>query len=136
MKATPQQTAFVLLRITMGLNFFAHGLVRLPKIREFRDVIVDKFQETLLPEWLVFSWATVLPVLEFTVGILLILGLFTNRAAIVGASIIAILIFGSCMVENFQSAGGQMLYALFFYFIISSVDKNTWSLDNLISSKK
>ncbi|MGY0425417.1 MAG: DoxX family membrane protein [Polaribacter sp.] len=129
MKTTPKQMGFALLRITIGINLFAHGLVRLPKIAGFRDWMVTQFKETMLPQWSVYTWKTVLPILEFTVGGLLILGLFTYRASIAGALIIAILILGSCLAENWGWAGGQMIYGLFFYFLISNIDKNAIALD-------
>lgn len=129
MKATNKQTAFALLRITMGINLFAHGLVRLPKIAGFRDWMMTQFQDTILPQWSVYAWGSVLPMLELLVGGLLILGIFTYRAAIAGALLIAILILGSCLAEHWEWAGGQMVYALFFYFIISNVEHNAYALD-------
>lgn len=129
MKTTPKQTAYVLLRITMGVNLFAHGLVRLPKITGFRDWMMTQFQDTILPQWSVYAWGSVLPILELLVGGLLILGLFTYRAAIAGALLIAMLILGSCLAEHWEWAGGQMIYALFFYFIISNTNDNVFALD-------
>ncbi|MEQ3500036.1 DoxX family membrane protein [Tenacibaculum sp. SSH1-16] len=136
MKTTPKQTAYTLLRITMGINFFGHGLARLPKIPSFRNWMVSQFQESILPESLVYAWATVLPFIEFFIGFLLIIGLFTYRAAIIGAIVIVILILGSCLTEHWEWAGGQMLYALFYFFIISQVSENKWSLDNKLLAPK
>ncbi|WP_168796396.1 DoxX family membrane protein [Flagellimonas onchidii] len=129
MKTTNKQTAYALLRITMGINLFAHGLVRLPKIAGFRDWMMTQFQHTILPQWSVYAWGSVLPILELLVGGLLILGIFTYRAAIAGALLIAILILGSCLAGHWEWAGGQMVYALFFYFIISNVENNAYALD-------
>jgi len=131
-KETPQQIAFTLLRITMGVNFLGHGLVRFSKLNGFRDWMVNTFQDSLIPSFLVTAWGSVLPFLEFGIGLLLILGLFTYRASIAGAIIIIILLFGSTLIENWDWAGMQMIYGLFFYFLISNVEKNTWSIDNLI----
>ena len=128
-KTTNKQTAFVLLRITIGVNLFAHGLVRLPKIAGFRDWMISQFQDTILPRWSVYVWGNVLPILELMIGGLLILGLFTYRAGVTGALLIAILILGSCLAEHWEWAGGQMVYALFFYFIISNIEYNKYALD-------
>lgn len=136
MKATSQQIAFALLRITMGVNFLGHGLVRFSKLNGFRDWMVTTFQDSLIPSFAVTAWGSILPFLEFGVGTLLILGLFTYRASIAGAIVIIILLFGSTLIENWEWAGGQMVYALFFYFIISNIDKNSWSIDGLIKAKK
>lgn len=135
-KTTPQQTAFVLLRIAMGVNFLGHGLSRFSKLNGFKDWMVTTFQDSLIPSFLVSAWGSILPFVEFGIGLLLILGLFTYRASIAGAIVITILLFGSTLIENWDWAGVQMIYALFFFFIISNVDKNNWSLDQLIHSKK
>ncbi len=135
MKITPQQTAFTLLRVTMGVNFLGHGLVRFSKLNEFRNWMVSTFQDSLIPSFAVTVWGSVLPFLEFGIGLLLIFGLFTYRASIAGAIVIIILLFGSTLIENWDWAGIQMIYGLFFYFLISNVEKNTWSIDNLILKK-
>ena len=134
-KATPQQTAFALLRITMGINFLGHGLVRFSKLNGFRDWMVTTFKDSLIPSFAVSIWGTVLPFVEFGIGLLLILGLFTYRASITGAIVIIILLFGSTLIENWDWAGMQMIYGLFFYFLISNTEKNSWSIDNLIRNK-
>ena len=132
MKTTPQQMAYILLRITMGVNFLGHGLVRFSKLDVFRDWMVGAFQNSILPSFAVTAWGSVLPFLEFGIGLLLILGLFTYRASIAGALVIITLILGSTLIENWDWAGMQMIYGLFFYFLISNIDKNTWAIDNLI----
>ena len=136
MKTTPKQTAYALLRITIGINFLGHGLARLPKISAFRNWMVTQFQESILPGFLVYTWGSVLPFIEFIIGTLLIIGFFTYRAAIAGALVIAILILGSCLTEHWEWAGGQMLYALFYFFIISQISENKWSIDNKLSILK
>lgn len=136
MKKAHQQTAFALLRITMGVNLLGHGLVRFSKLGGFRDWMVSTFQDSIIPSFAVTIWGSILPFLEFGIGLLLILGLFTYRASIAGAIVIITLILGSTLIENWEWAGGQMVYALFFYFIISNIDKNIWSLDGLKNAKK
>ncbi len=134
-KVTTQQTAFALLRITMGVNFLGHGLVRFSKLNGFRDWMVTTFQDSLIPSFAVTAWGSILPFLEFGIGLLLILGLFTYRVSIAGAIVIIILLIGSTLIENWDWAGMQMIYGLFFYFLISNVEKNSWSIDNLIKNK-
>ena len=51
MKITPQQTAYTLLRITMGVNFLGHGLVRFSKLDTFRNWMTGAFQNTILPSF-------------------------------------------------------------------------------------
>lgn len=127
---TNQQLAYVLLRITMGINFFGHGAVRLPKIPTFRDGMLSMFKDSVLPEPLVYGFGTVLPIAEFVIGVLLILGLYTQKALAVGAIVMIILIFGSCMIEKFENAGGQMLYAFMYFFLLFYAENNHFSIDH------
>jgi thiosulfate dehydrogenase (quinone) large subunit len=136
MKTTPKQTAYVLLRITMGVNLLAHGLVRFPKLYGFRDWMVDFFKDTPFPNALVSVWATVLPFVEFGIGLLLILGLYTYKTSIAGALLIIILLFGSCMTEQWEWAGMQLIYALIFGILISQIENNDWSINNILNKQK
>ncbi len=119
----------MLLRIAVGVNFIGHGLVRFPKIAGFREWMLKEFEGSMLPDFLVSPFATVLPFAEFAVGLLLLLGLFTYRAAIAGAVIIIMLIFGSCLIENWSAVGSQMVYILLFYFLIAEVRHDSFGLD-------
>jgi len=123
---TSQQTAYLLLRLTMGLNFLGHGLVRMPKLEAFRNWMVSAFQASILPSWSVSIWSSILPFLELSIGIALLLGLFTYRVSILGALVIMTLIFGSCMIENWEWVSFQMIYALFFAVLISQVEHNVF----------
>jgi thiosulfate dehydrogenase [quinone] large subunit len=40
------------LRLSMGINFFGHGLVRLAKLQDFADGMVKGFEKSWLPEFL------------------------------------------------------------------------------------
>lgn len=127
---TPKQTAYALLRITMGVNFLAHGLVRIPKLNGFRTWMLTTFENSILPSWSVYAWGSVLPFLELIIGLLLIVGYKTYQTTIAGALVIIALIFGSCMIENWDWAATQMLYALFFFFLISYVEQNYFAIDH------
>jgi len=52
--------------------------------------------------------------------------LFTYRISILGALVIMTLIFGSCMIENWEWVSFQMIYALFFAILISQVEHNVF----------
>lgn len=136
MKTTPKQSAYALLRITMGVNLLAHGLVRFPKLNGFRDWMVDFFKDTPFPNVLVSGWANALPFVEFGIGFLLIIGAYTYKTSIAGAFLIIILLFGSCMTEQWEWAGMQLIYALIFGILISQIENNGWSINNIINKQK
>lgn len=126
-----KHVAYTLLRLIVGLNFFGHGFIRLPKIAGFRDWMVNLFDKSPLPSSLVSIFATVLPFIEFAVGLALIFGIFTRYAASLGALVICALIFGSCMIESWDMAGGQMIYGLMLFILLFLSEYNKISADQL-----
>ncbi|QLE02423.1 DoxX family protein [Galbibacter sp. BG1] len=130
-----KQTAYFLLRITLGMNLLSHGIVRMGNIEGFRNWMDQLFQETFLPWWAVFVWGTVLPIIEFSLGGLLVLGIFTYRALITRAILIVILIVGSCLIQRWEWVGIQMIYSLFFYFLINNLSNNAYAIDNYLKHR-
>lgn len=126
-----KHVAYTLLRLIVGINFFGHGFIRLPKIGGFREWMVSLFDKSPLPSSMVSVFATVLPFIEFTVGIALIFGIFTRYATSLGALVICALIFGSCMIENWEMAGGQMIYGLMLFVLLFFSEYNKISADQL-----
>lgn len=124
-----KNTAYFFLRLSMGINFFGHGLVRLTKLNDFADGMAKSFEKSWLPQLSVQMFSTALPFLEFIIGVLLIIGFKTRIVAMAGASLIILLLFGSSTVENWEAMGIQMIYAGLFYLLISRMDDNVLSLD-------
>ncbi|WP_452601246.1 DoxX family protein [Pontimicrobium sp. MEBiC06410] len=134
MNKRQEQIAFLLLRITIGVNFLGHGLARFSKLEVFKEWMVTSFKNSIIPTPLVAIWGSILPFLEFGVGLLLIIGLFTYRASVTGALVIIMLLLGSTLIEKWDWAGMQMIYALFFYILINHINKNYYSIDTIIYS--
>lgn len=128
MKLSNEQLAYALARITMGAAMFGHGLVRMPKLAGFRDWMV-KLYDGVMPAQLVGAFATILPFIELLIGLLLIVGLFTRSALVAGAILMIVLILGSCMKENWEVVGSQMIYGLFYYFLIRNLALNAIAID-------
>ena len=76
------------------------------------------FSETYLPETLVLPFAYTLPFVEFILGVLLVLGWKTKFAAIASGLLIATLLFGMAMQEDWDGVGNLMVYAIFFFLLI------------------
>lgn len=129
---TNQQLAFFLARITIGINFLMHGIVRLPKLSAFATGLTQGFSETYLPEFLILPFAYVLPFIELILGILLLAGLKTRFALAASSVLIAILIFGSAFKEDWAGVGTQMIYAIFFFLLISKLEHNAWAVDSKV----
>lgn len=123
------ELAYLILRLTMGVNMFTHGVARLLDIDKFNGWLISQFSNTILPEFIVSISSYVIPFVELIIGVLLILGLFTSRALLVGAFLIVALVFGSGLQENWNVMSSQMIYAIFFFILSYLIELNRFSLD-------
>lgn len=130
-KQTTIQLAYFILRLTMGVNMFTHGVARLLDLEKFNMWMIGQFSNTILPEFLVSLSSYMIPFAELIIGVLLILGLFTSRALLLGALLITILVFGSGLQENWNVMSSQMIYAIFFFILSYLIELNRFSLDRI-----
>jgi thiosulfate dehydrogenase (quinone) large subunit len=120
------ERAYAIFRITMGFAIFMHGFSRiLTGVAAFVAVTEKPFVKTIIPMPVVHYFLTILPYLEFAVGALLIVGLFTMEASIAGALIMIILIFGMGARQEWSSVGNEMIYAAW-YFLLIALNENNW----------
>lgn len=134
MNTSKQQTievAYLILRLTMGVNMFTHGVARLLNIEGFNSWMIAQFNDTILPEFMVSISSYMIPFAELIIGVLLIIGLFTSRALLLGALLIVFLVFGSGLQENWNIMSSQMIYAIFFFILSYLIDLNRFSIDRL-----
>ena len=129
-KQTTIQLAYLILRLTMGVNMFTHGVARLLDLEKFNMWMIGQFSDTILPEFLVSLSSYMIPFAELIIGVLLILGLFTSRALLLGALLITILVFGSGLQENWNVMSSQMIYAVFFFILPKRLSLNLFSHAN------
>lgn len=116
--------AYLLVRLTIGMSMFGHGLVRIPKLAVFSDGMVANFEGSLLPVMLIWPFSVTLPFLEFIIGLFLLIGLKTKFFARAGGILMVILIFGTSMIENWSSLPSQMIHASFFILLLQFVASN------------
>lgn len=127
--------AYLLLRLTIGLNICIHGISRLlAGPASFAHALVPMFQKTLLPAWSVLAFGLTLPWLEAILGLLLLPGLQTRPALIAGSLLLVVLTFGSTLRQDWESAALQLIYASVYAGLIAFRSKNVYSLDALLSS--
>jgi thiosulfate dehydrogenase [quinone] large subunit len=129
--ATDRKLAYLVLRFSLGLDIFMHGLVRLPHLNAFADDLVKQFGETPLPALMVRPFAIVLVFLEAIVGLLLLLGLRTRAALILGSAAIAALVFGTALRSDWNTLAIQLLYAAVYAALLAAREWNAYSLDAL-----
>src|SRR5687768_6688012 len=129
--------AYLMVRLTMGFHMFAHGAVRLPILTEFAGQTVTEFAPVRLiglpffPAWLVSPFMLSVPVVEFSVGVLLILGLKTKLASVAGGVTMLLLMFGTVARMNFGTAHLMWFYVLIFALLAGANFADRYSLDRI-----
>jgi thiosulfate dehydrogenase [quinone] large subunit len=122
----------VLLRVTLGLNIFLHGVVRWTKgLHSFAESLVPLFAKTPLPPWSVFDFGYVIPILEALVGAAILFGLQTRRALQAGSALMLVLMFGSSLREDWPTVGIQLTYSVVYCILIAGVQFDGFGIDCL-----
>jgi thiosulfate dehydrogenase [quinone] large subunit len=124
--------AYLLLRLAIGASIFGHGLVRLPKLKTFSNWMLESFEKSMMPKMLVIPFSYILPIAEFGVGLMLILGLFTKPALIVGGVVMLALIFGTTLIENWEALPSQMMHIAYFAVLLHYFSSNSLALENIL----
>ena len=135
LKATDVAWAYVLLRIVVGINYFNHGFTRMGNIPGFMDAMVGAMEGAWMPEPLVRLTAVFVSPVELIFGLFLILGLFTRISLIVLFVLMAILMYGVTIVQNWDSASSQLIYNIVLFILLAGVGYNRFALDNVLFTR-
>jgi len=128
--ADPRLRSYALLRFTLGIDLLAHGGIRIwngPSL--FAAWMAGQFAATPLPRSLAVAFAWPLPFLELALGALLAIGLFTAEALTLAFLLLAALVFGSSMRQDWSTVGVQLVYALAYFVLLTSVDRDALGVD-------
>jgi thiosulfate dehydrogenase [quinone] large subunit len=121
------------LRLTLGVNIALHGLTRLGSgVGAFALATVAQFSGTPLPPGLVRLFATALPVVESTLGLLVLVGLWTRFALVAGGLLMTALVFGTALRSDWTTLGIQMVYAVVYFLLLAFRPRDRFSLDRLL----
>jgi len=124
--------AYLIGRLAIGLSFFGHGLVRLPKLAGFSNWMVGQFSKSFLPEALTVPFSYVLPFAEFIAGLLIIMGLFTRQGLLLAGFVSLALIFGTTMIENWDALPSQLIHVAFLSVLLAYLPHNSYAVDKII----
>ena len=127
--------AYTLLRIVVGINYFNHGATRIFNIPSFMDSMVNTMQDSWIPEFLVRINAALVPPVELVVGALMIIGLFTRGALIACFVLMAILMYGITIVQNWDGASSQLIYNVVLFILLAGLNFNRISVDNWLRKR-
>lgn len=124
--------AYALLRLFLGVNIAMHGVSRLLTGSAFDTKIQLQFAKTPLPHAALMVFGATLPWAEAILGCFLVLGLGTRWALIGGSLVMALLTFGSGLVQDWAAAGVQLLYVVVYAGLLFERPYNRYSLDEIV----
>jgi thiosulfate dehydrogenase [quinone] large subunit len=130
-----QRLTYLLLRLTLGINILLHGVVRLPALGAFAEGTVQQFADTPLPAVAVRLFGLLLPFLETAIGLLLTIGLWTRWALVASGLLIAALVFGTALRNDWETLSIQMLYAIIYYLLLAGRTSDYFALDTLCTKR-
>ena len=114
----------------MGLNMLLHGATRFgPNYGKFIAWTQDLFADTWLPGALVTLEAALIPGVEFAIGVLLILGFKTRIAVVAGFVLMATLVFGMNIIQDWELVSRHLIYSIVFYLLMHNMEFNSFSID-------
>lgn len=135
MENSDKQIAYFLARLTMGIAFMGHGLAHIPRIPDLRIAWIKSMSNSIFPPFIIYYSITLLPFLELIAGLLLTFGFFTRITLMVAFSLTLVLLFVSSLLEDWGMASIQVLYGIFFYFLIRFRSDDQITLDNLLKKQ-
>jgi thiosulfate dehydrogenase (quinone) large subunit len=123
--------AYTILRLSFGANILLHGLSRILNGRPaFLAYLTHYFEHAhLIPAGSLPAFGAVLPWVETTLGLLLMLGLFSRFTLIVGALVMTALVIGTNLAQDWLVSGLQLPYCFIYYYLLIHLEQNRMSLD-------
>lgn len=126
------QLAYFMFRVTLGMNIFLHGFMRLATgLTAWVMTQGAAFEppKSPLPMWSVHLFLYVLPFIEVILGTLTTLGLYTRWALLGGSVMMLILVFGNDVRQDWGTVGNNMHYVLYYALMIAALRYNCLALD-------
>ena len=130
-KASDIVIAYTILRLSFGANILLHGLSRILNGRPaFLAYLTHYFEHAhLIPAGMLPVFGAVLPWAETTLGLLLMLGLFSRFTLIVGALVMTVLVIGTNLAQDWLVSGLQLPYCFIYYYLLIHLEQNRMSVD-------
>jgi len=124
--------AYTILRLSFGANILLHGLSRILNGRPaFLAYLNHYFEHAhLVPAGMLPVFGAILPWVETTLGLLLMLGLFTRFALIAGGLAMLVLVIGTNLAQDWIVSGLQLIYVFIYYYLLVHIDENGVSVDH------
>ena len=137
MKTTDQFLAYLLLRLTIGVNFIFHAIPRfVTGVGNFRDKLVTDFAKTPVPAPLVYGFGTALTYIELLLGLLLTIGLFTRHTLVAAMLLMMSLMVGTSFQQKWDIVSTQLMYSVVFFILVWTQQANLYSVDRTMLGRE
>jgi len=107
------KTTYLFLRLPIAISLLGHGLVRLPKLEMFSNWMVTSMEKSAIPSFLILPFSYILPIVEFLIGLSLLIGFQTKYTIYSGLVLMSLLILGSASIENWSAIEAQLLHSAY-----------------------
>ena len=135
MRINDRSLAYALLRISLGINFAGHGLIRIHNgVAAFAQTTADHLAKSPLPPTFIYVFSYAIPFLEAILGLTLILGIFTRVSLICGTVFMMLLTIGVTANQQWEVGTQQLLYSVVFFLLLSFREHNALALDSYLRS--
>jgi thiosulfate dehydrogenase [quinone] large subunit len=133
-RASNATIAYAILRLSFGANIMLHGLSRILNGRAaFLAYLTHYFEHAhLIPASSLPAFGAVLPWVETSLGLLLMLGLFSRFTMIAGGLVMLALVIGTNLAQDWVVSGLQLIYCFLYYYLLVHLDENTISVDAMM----
>ncbi len=133
--------AILIARVILGLIFFMSGLWKvftLSPVEHARQLFVGPYADTFLPMWSLWAAGTVVPVMEFVAGALLLVGLWTRPALLGLGGVLILVTFGHLLADPLYEFHTHVITrtALLLFVLTMPASEDRMSVDYWLARRK
>ncbi len=133
--------AILIARVILGLIFFISGLWKvftLSPVEHARQLFVGPYADTFLPTWSLWATGTVVPVVEFVAGALLLVGLWTRPALLALGGVLILVTFGHLLADPLYEFHTHVIprTALLLFVLTMPASEDRMSVDYWLARRK
>jgi thiosulfate dehydrogenase [quinone] large subunit len=133
MRINDRSLAYALLRLSLGINFAGHGLIRIHSgAAAFAQTTTEHLAKSPLPSGLTYAFSYAIPFIEAILGFTLVLGVFTRLSLVCGALFMMLLTIGVTANQQWDIASQQLLYSVVFCLLLYLLEHNALALDTYL----
>lgn len=138
---TNWSVAVFIVRWILGLLFTMAGYWKvfvLTPTQHAQRFFVDGFQDTWIPEWLLWALGLSIPYLELLAGVLICIGLQVRWALIATGLLLIVTTYGHALQEPMFDIDGHTFtrLAMIVFLLLAPLGSDRWCVDTLLERRR